>query len=281
VSAPRASTAAIGRVAGAATLAAMIATPLNRQGGPNRRWLSSVVVSGLALTTGAISARRWGAGRVGVAAVTVGGATAAVERIGTGTGVPFGGYEYTGALRPQIAGVPAIVPLAWFAMAVPAREAATAALDSIGRPSTPATRIVAGAAALTAWDLFLDPQMVGEGYWRWFRRGAYRGIPLSNFLGWFLTGLGVMAVLELVLPPGRAGADPVASSPTEAPTGGSPTAGASPELVGVYATMAVMETIGFAAYFKDRLVALVGGVGMLVPALLAGVGIVRRGASGR
>jgi hypothetical protein len=42
-------------------------------------------------------------------------------------------------------------------------------------------RIVARvAAALTAWDLFLDPQMVGEGYWTWERRGRYRDIPLSN-----------------------------------------------------------------------------------------------------
>ena len=79
-------------------------------------------------------------------------------------GFPFGRYGYTGALRPQVAGVPAIVPLAWFAMALPAREAAHAAL---GPRSNPATRIVLGAAALTAWDLFLDPQMVGEGYWGW------------------------------------------------------------------------------------------------------------------
>ena len=59
--------------------------------------------------------------------------------------------------------------------------------------STPVTRIALGSAALTAWDLFLDPQMVGEGYWVWARRGLYRGIPLGNFVGWFLTGLGVMA----------------------------------------------------------------------------------------
>ena len=35
--------------------------------------------------------------------------------------------------------------------------------------------VVLGAAALTAWDLFLDPQMTTEGYWRWARRGRYRG----------------------------------------------------------------------------------------------------------
>ena len=51
------------------------------------------------------------------------------------------------------------------------------------------SRCSLGAAALTAWDLFLDPQMVGEGYWCG-RRGLYRGIPLTNFAGWFVTGVG-------------------------------------------------------------------------------------------
>ena len=69
-----------------------------------------------------------------------------------------------------------------------------------------------GAVALTAWDLFLDPQMIAEGYWRWARRGGYRGIPLSNYAGWLVTGVGVMAVLEAVLPPGRARSGP--SSPS-------------------------------------------------------------------
>ena len=148
----------------------MIATPLVPRGGSARRVLSSVVVVGLAATTTANAAPALGArarrrrGRCGAVPTT-----AVVERIGTATGVPFGRYEYSGALRPQVAGVPAIVPLAWFAMAVPAREAAHAALGA--RSSAP-SRVVVGAAALTAWDLFLDPQMVGEGYWTWARRGV-------------------------------------------------------------------------------------------------------------
>ena len=54
-----------------------------------------------------------------------------------------------------------------------------------------------------------------------------------------------MAVLEVLLPVrrGRNGSDPM--------------------LVGTYAYMGVMETLGFAAFFRDRLVAGVGGLGML------------------
>jgi putative membrane protein len=163
------------------------------------------------------------------------------ERVGTATGVPFGGDHYTGALRPQVGGVPAIVPLAWFAMAVPARDAAHAAL---GQRSRRATRIDLGAGALTAWDLFLDPQMVGEGYWRWARQGRYRGIPFSNYAGWLLVSVGVMAALEVALPID----DGEAADPTS---------------VAQYATMAAMETVGFAAFFRDRVVAAVGGAAML------------------
>ncbi len=244
---------ALRNAAAATTWLAMVATPLNERGGQARRVLSSVVVGGLALTTAAASARRWGWNRTACAAAATATATAAVERIGTATGRPFGRYAYTGALRPQIGGVPVIVPLAWFAMAVPARETVDAAL---GDRSTAVTRVVTGAAALTAWDLFLDPQMVGEGYWRWVRNGRYRGIPLSNFVGWFATGLGVMALLELTLP-----ANAPVDGPEERPSG---------DLVAEYATMAAMETVGFAAFFRDRLVAAVGG-GAMLPFAAAGV----------
>jgi putative membrane protein len=226
----------------------MIATPLLPQGGRARKVLSSVVVAGSFTTTTANAVRRWGGRRAGVAAATTAVATTAVERIGTATGVPFGRYAYTRALQPQIAHVPAIVPLAWFALGLPARETAHAAL---GERSTPAARIALGSAALTAWDLFLDPQMVGEGYWAWVRRGVYRGIPLSNYLGWFVTGLGVMALLEAALPPAADASD------------------ADGALVGEYAYMGVMETIGFARYFRDPVVAVVGGLGMLPIAVTA------------
>ena len=233
-------------VAFALHAAALVATPLRQRG--RRAGLASLVVGGLAAATTAASARRWGTARTAVAFGAVGAGTTAIEHVGATRGVPFGRYSYTGALRPSVRGVPAIVPLAWFAMAVPAREAAHAAL---GARSSWWRRIGLGAAYLTAWDLFLDPQMVGEGYWRWARGGRYRGIPLSNFAGWLAVSAAVMAALEVALPV-RAGER------------------AEPTLVGEYAWMATMETVGFARYFDDRLVAAVGGAAM-VPAAVAGV----------
>jgi putative membrane protein len=235
----------------------MVVTPLAAPRGRVRRALVPVVVGGLAATSALSAARRWDGRRAALAAGAVLSATAVVESVGTRTGVPFGRYRYSGALRPQVGGVPAVVPLAWLAMALPGREAAHAAL---GRASDPARRVLLGASALTAWDLFLDPQMVGEGYWTWAHGGRYRGIPLSNFAGWFLAGAAVMALLEAVLPIERGG-------------------DADPALVAQYGFVAAMETIGFAAFFRDRLVAVVGGAGMLP---IAGAAVARvLGRSGR
>ena len=225
--------------------AALVATPLRGRG--RRAGLAIAVVAGLAGATAAACVRRWGAPRAAAAFAVVGAGTAALERVGTETGVPFGRYAYTGALRPTVAGVPVVVPLAWFAMAVPAREAAHAAL---GARSTRWRRVGLASAYLAAWDLFLDPQMVGEGYWRWARCGRYRGVPLTNYAGWLAAGAAVMVALEIALPAGDV----------------------EPTLVGEYAWMAGMQTLGFARYFDDRLVAAVGGAAMVPAAAVAVLG---------
>jgi putative membrane protein len=245
-----------GGLAFAAAGGAMVALPLIRRG--RRAVLADVVVAGLAGAAISIAHRGWGRRRAFSAfAVVVGGATA-IERFGVTTGVPFGAYRYTPALRPQVAGLPLAVPLAWFAMGLPAREAAGAVVGQRGI----AARVALGAACLTAWDLFLDPQMVGEGYWSWRRPGRYRGIPWTNFAGWLLAGAAVMGLLELVLPPASAAS-----------------IGPSAAAVGVYGWMAVMQTLGAAAFDRDLVVAAAGGLAMLPVAAMAAqrVAAARRG----
>ncbi len=117
------------------------------------------------------------------------------EHIGTGYGIPFGGYEYTGLLGPKLGGrVPALIPVSWFLMALPswvlARRVWRTARWSVGR-------VGFGAAWLTAWDLSLDPAMSFlTPYWSWAEAGPYYGMPLINLAGWFLTGLILLSALE-------------------------------------------------------------------------------------
>jgi putative membrane protein len=143
-----------------------------------------------------------------VAAALVGTATLggfAVEAVGVATGFPFGTYDYSGQLGPKVLGVPLIIPLAWTWMAWPAWLAA------IRLTSRRAGRTALAAVGLAAWDLFLDPQMVAEGYWRWLdptpALPGVPGIPIGNYLGW----LGFAVVLMTAL---SYAAGPAASSST-------------------------------------------------------------------
>lgn len=205
------------------------------------RLLVTVVVVGFFVASGAFSLAVWPARRVGTAAAVVVVGTLLLEWAGHSTGWPFGEYAYTDALMPQVAGVPVIVPLAWFAMAVPAREVAAHLTTSTG------ARVALGAVALTAWDLMLDPQMVDAGYWAWAADGPWRGIPLSNYAGWLAAGAVVMVVLDAVLPaPGR-----------------------SVPLLALYTWWGVSEALAFIVFFGDPVVGLVGGAVMLGLAALA------------
>ena len=119
-----------------------------------------------------------------------------VEILGLTTGFPFGEYSYAGGLGPTVAGTPVVIGLAWAMMAWPSWIAA----GRLTRRRGP--RIVVAAWALATWDLFLDPQMVGEGYWRWSDPepglpGVY-GVPLTNYLGWLLVALVLMTLFAAV-----------------------------------------------------------------------------------
>ena len=158
----------------------------------HRRVPATRAIVGLMLATAlaeAAQARgRRGAGLVGGAGALGFG----VELVGVATGRPFGHYTYGPGLGPQVGRVPLLAAAAWAMMARPAWVVA----GLIAR--TPLARVAAAAGALTAWDVFLDPRMVREGYWTWPGGGRYEGVPLSNFLGWFATGAAVFAVWQLI-----------------------------------------------------------------------------------
>ena len=82
-----------------------------------------------------------------------------IELLGVNTGWPFGTYEYDPSLGPQLLGIPLVVPFAWAMMAHP--------LLLVARRMTKTWTFLYGGFALMAWDLFLDPQMVGDGRWKW------------------------------------------------------------------------------------------------------------------
>ncbi|NJN67740.1 MAG: carotenoid biosynthesis protein [Chloroflexaceae bacterium] len=126
-----------------------------------------------------------------------------VEHVGVVTGVPFGAYDYTNVLVPQIAGVvPLAIPFAWL-LVVPASVGTARSLLRMGTaddslPTAPARslsemlRVVLVAATLTTLlDLMIEPVVTRvTNYWAWDPGnggGAYYGIPLVNFVAWWVT----------------------------------------------------------------------------------------------
>jgi putative membrane protein len=104
--------------------------------------------------------------------------------------------------------------------------------------------VLVSAAAFTAWDLFLDPQMVGWGYWVWAEPGGYFGIPWINFSGWFVSA----ALITLLVRP-----KPLPAGP----------------LIAVYTITWLLQTVGQAIFWHMPGPALCGFVGMGVFVILS------------
>ena len=114
----------------------------------------------------------------------------AFEAFGVRFGLPFGEYDYTGVLRPQLLDVPIAIGVAWMVLVA-------FASDFAGRLRLRTWLAVAFAALLTtATDLVIDPLAAGRlGYWKWAHGGVYYGVPFTNFVGWFVTALVAAGIL--------------------------------------------------------------------------------------
>ena len=224
-------------------LGALIASQLAYSRVPEGRRVGATRgIVGLMLSTSVLEGLEARGARRGAAPIAAAGATGfAVELVGVATGRPFGHYAYSSLLGPRIGGVPLLAGAAWAMLARPSWIAA-GLIDA--RPSR---RVPLAAAALTAWDVFLDPRMVRDGYWTWPGGGRYEGIPASNFLGWFVTGLGVFAVYATFDP----------EPPSREDDGA----------LALYLWTWAGETVANLAVWRRPRVAIAGGLGMGVFAL--------------
>ena len=138
------------------------------------------------------------------------------ELLGTSTGYPFGNYSYTQQLGYRVLGlVPFNIPTSWYFMLY-------CPLAICGRLLTPADDArskwkwaVAAGFVLTAWDVSMDPAMVKTTHWLWHLQDPatqstverlvlgdiFYGMPLSNWLGWLLTGTIVARAMLAIVPP--------------------------------------------------------------------------------
>jgi carotene biosynthesis associated membrane protein len=191
----------------AAAVLVQIVYPLTPDGTRTPITVLSVLVFAAASLADVV--RTHGSRGGGVLLLVAGGGGLLAEAVGVHTGFPFGSYAYTGTLGPQLLGVPLVVPFAWVMMAWPALVVGR----TLGRH--PAAIAALGGAALATWDVFLDPQMVDAGHWRWAvpepGLPLVPGVPLTNYAGWILVSVALVTLLDRSLEPMTGPSGPAAA----------------------------------------------------------------------
>lgn len=234
------------------TIGAQIAYPLLQGSALTALTITVVVLFTTASLTSAAHIGGWRTAAV-VAVVAAGGGLSA-ELLGVATGFPFGSYGYAGTLGPQLGGVPVIIGLAWTMMAWPALLLGRRlAGQAVGRTRTLAVAGLGG-LALASWDLFLDPQMTAAGHWAFANPDpglpGVPGVPLTNYAGWALVSVLIIALLHVLV-----GEDQVSPSPA-----------AEPRLHRIPAILLAWtwlgSTLANAVFFDRGWVALYGGLAM-------------------
>ncbi|MDA4130063.1 MAG: carotenoid biosynthesis protein [Thaumarchaeota archaeon] len=117
------------------------------------------------------------------------------EVLGTSSGFPFGKYFYTDLLGEKILGVPIVVPLVWFVISYLSFSIARTAFPDLMEGKVTRNSMIVkltflSAFGAVAWDFMIDPMFSSYRYWVWTGQFVplpeLDGIPLTNFLGWFV-----------------------------------------------------------------------------------------------
>jgi putative membrane protein len=115
-----------------------------------------------------------------------------VENFSVATGPPFGQYHYTNALHmPMIGHVPLDVGVLYFAMGYHAWVIGNILLDKADTRLDQRFNLivlpVVAAFVMAMWGVVVDPaSSTIQNVWIWHNSGGYFGVPLTNYLGWYL-----------------------------------------------------------------------------------------------
>ncbi|MEW6681567.1 MAG: carotenoid biosynthesis protein [Nitrospirota bacterium] len=115
-----------------------------------------------------------------------------MENASIAIGSPFDRYHYTNFFHaPMIGRVPLDVGVLYFGMGYTAWVIGNILLDKAdARLNQRLNRIalpVVAAFVLAMWDVVLDPtSSTIHNVWIWHNSGGYFGVPLTNFVGWYV-----------------------------------------------------------------------------------------------
>lgn len=124
---------------------------------------------------------------VGVGMVTI----YILEEIGVHTGIIFGRYYFTPLMGPKLDVIPIAIVCGWIGLIYIAGVVTNLLIDGSPTPTRHThyliiLRAIVGALVVTTFDLNYDPIGVENGWWVWMDGGSYFGVPIHNYVGWFV-----------------------------------------------------------------------------------------------
>lgn len=128
-----------------------------------------------------------------------------VETLGVNTSFPFGAYRYTDLLFPFLPGaVPLAVVFAWVLIVFGSYSLVKRSRSA--RRGMGVGSALLGALLATLLDLVIEPVAAHVvQYWEWLAPGFanYYGVPLANFVAWFVVAFALLVVVDAILLGGR------------------------------------------------------------------------------
>ena len=111
------------------------------------------------------------------------------ESLSLRTGFPFGHYSFTSVMGPKLFQLPLLLVLAYLGIGYCSW---VLSLLILGAQPLRNARILAtpllAALLMLAWDLSMEADWATvDRAWIWTTGGPFYGVPITNFLGWYLT----------------------------------------------------------------------------------------------
>ena len=134
-----------------------------------------------------------------LAAVIIGLISGVVAFVGLKTAVPFGPFLFSQDVQPQFQGLPLFVPLVWIVTVLNSRGVARLILRPWRKTRTYGwwaigLTVVLCVAMDLGWEVFAGPE---KRYVYWAPTKfpvSWHGVPISNFMGWIVTLLLILAI---------------------------------------------------------------------------------------
>ena len=163
------------------------------------RWIESLLPVTACATTLLALARRLPLQNVLMAGFLIGGLASIITAVAALSGVPVGPIYYTERMGERIAGVvPWPIPLLWVILIINGRGVARLIMRPWRRTNYYGYWVIGLTCLLAVWfDVGLEAFAVKvNNYWLWLGKQSvlrWQTAPYVNFLGWFVSALGMIA----------------------------------------------------------------------------------------